>query len=373
MTGIDEFAAQFDEEAGYLDFARVGPVSRIVTAEAESQLAALQRARFGTLDTQRNQDARVRDAIAAHLGFRADQVVFQPGASQGLMHAMFGLTGTVAVARSEFPSSTYAATRAGARGDLQVRWLDADRGSLTPESLRRMLDDEVGAVVLSHVDFRTGYRFDLEAVREALGDRLLVLDAAQSFGAVAAPWELADVIVSGGHKWARAGWGTGFMALSDRAAEALTPVWSGHLGVDADEVAFDEVLPPAGSARAYTFANADPMAEARFAAALEELAMVGIEAVEQRIAERVSAAIDLVDEFAVPIVSSRDERERAGIVVLDPGADRLTALAASLFNHGVTATVRDGAVRLSLHVSTTGETLGMLRDALLSFSTIEQR
>ncbi len=33
--------------------------------------------------------------------------------------------------------------------------------------------------------------------------------------------------------------------------------------------------------------------------------------------------IDLADEFGIPVVSPRDRRERAGIVVLEPAADQL--------------------------------------------------
>jgi hypothetical protein len=68
-------------------------------------------------------------------------------------------------------------------------------------------------------------------------------------------------------------------------------------------------------------------------------------------------------------VSSRAENDRAGIVVLRPAADQLTVLSASLFNHGVTATVRQNTVRLSPHVSTDDETFDMLRASFTSFGS----
>jgi len=79
--------------------------------------------------------------------------------------------------------------------------------------------------------------------------------------------------------------------------------------------------------------------------------------------------IDLADEFGIPVVSSRNLNERAAIVVVEPAADQLTVLAASLHNHGVTATRRGGTVRLSAHVSTTDETFDMLRAAFLGFAS----
>jgi hypothetical protein len=67
--------------------------------------------------------------------------------------------------------------------------------------------------------------------------------------------------------------------------------------------------------------------------------------------------------------SSRSSDERAGIVVLDPQPEQLTVLAASLFNHGVTARGRGQSIRLSIHAGTTEETLDMLRAAFTSYAS----
>jgi selenocysteine lyase/cysteine desulfurase len=367
---IDAYAARFEDEPGYLDFARVGPVGRTVQEELAAQYSTLARGRFGSLEAVMDQNGRVQAAVAALTGFRADQVVFQPNTSQGLMHAMFGITGGVSMSPAEFPSVTFAAVRAAqALGVLAPNWLETDHGRVTPGNLREQLSSSTVAVAVSLVDFRTGYLADLEGIRQVIGDRLLIVDASQCFGVVDAPWTLADVVVSGGQKWPRAGWGTGFLALSDRAREHLTPVWSGFTGTDVDGMPMDSVPEPTRTAAAFQVSNPDPMAQARFAASLEEIAEVGVPEINARIARNVSRIIDIADEFALPVVSSRAEPERAGIVVLEPAPDQLTVLAASLHNHGVTATFRQDRVRLSPHATTDEETFGMLKAAFVSFGT----
>ncbi|HEV7957496.1 MAG: aminotransferase [Microbacteriaceae bacterium] len=369
MTAIDEFAADFDEEPGFLDFARVGPPGHAVLAEQRALGELLRRARFGSLEELGRQDERMRVAVADLIRFRPDQVVSQPNTSSGLMHTMFGFTGGVALSAAEFPSVTFAAVRAAeSLHVLNPTWLDTDYGKVTPGAIRDQLTPACGAVALSIVDFRTGYLADLDGIRQVIGDRLLIVDAIQGFGIVDAPWEVADVIVSGGQKWVRAGWGTGFLALSDRAAERLTPVMSGFAATLAEEP-LDEVLPPRPGAGAFSISRPDPVAEAMFATALENIAAVGVEAINGRIAERVTEIIDLADEYAIQVASTRAENERAGIVVLAPDPDQLTMLTASLYNHGITATTRGGQVRLSAHVSTGQDTLAMLRAAMLSFGT----
>jgi selenocysteine lyase/cysteine desulfurase len=370
VSTIEDFIADFDEDPGYLDFARVGPPGSAVRTDQAVQTDMLGRARFGTLDSLEHEDDRVREAISALVGFEPDQIAFQPTTSQGLMHAMFGISGTVALSLAEFPALTIAATRASeALGALRTTWLDTDHGRVTPGNLRDQLTPDVTAVAVSLVDFRTGYLVDLEGIRQVIGDRLLIVDAIQGFGVVDAPFELADVVVAGGQKWVRAGWGTGFLALSARAADQLSPVWSGFNATEAEDMPMDEILPPRRGAGAFLVSNPDPIAQSRFATALEGIAAVGVEAINARVAEHVSRVIDLADEYAIPVVSPRNEAERAGIVSLEPAPDQLTVLVASLHNHGVTTTARRGRIRVSPHASTDAETFGMLRASFVGFAS----
>jgi selenocysteine lyase/cysteine desulfurase len=367
---IDEYLERFSDEPGYLDFARVAPIGRAAREEEAAMSSLLGRARFGTMTTFDEQDARVREAVGALIRFPADRVVFQPNTSQGLMHALFGLTGEVALSAGEFPSSTFAATRAAdALGVLKPRWIETDHGRVTPGTLRRQLTKSTVAVVVSLVDFRTGFLADLEGIRQVIGDRLLIVDAIQGFTTVDAPYEVADVVVAGGQKWVRAGWGTGFLALSERAITQLSPVFSGFIATDVEGAPVDEVPPPTRGAGAYRVSNPDAVAQARFAAALEEIAELGVPVINAALATKTSRIIDLADEFGIEVTSSRDEAERAGIVVIAPDPDQLTVMTAALHNHGLTATTRDGSVRLSPHVTTEEETFAMLKAAFTSFAS----
>ena len=369
MTGAEQYIDGFGEEPGYLDYGRIGPLSASVVAENRAQTDVLSRARFGSLDNLFRQNVRLENAVAAVTGFRADQIVAQPNASSGLMHAMFGLTGGILLSPGDFPSVPFAAMRAAeSLHVLTPTWLETDHGRVTPGEIKEQLSSSIAAVAVCLVDSRTGYLADLEGIRQVIGDRLLIVDAIQGFGVVDAPYELADVVVSGGQKWVRSGWGSGFLALSDAAAERLTPVFSGYNASTVDDP-WDEVPPPAHGVKAFQITNGDAIAQARFSTALEEIEQVGVDVIAAMIADIVTEVIDLADEFAIPVGSSRDVRERAGIVVLEPAAEQLTLLVASLHNHGITATARLGTVRLSIHAGTSRETIDMLRSAFMSFAS----
>jgi selenocysteine lyase/cysteine desulfurase len=367
---IDQYATSFSEEPGYLDFARIGPIGTTVNEEQRALGDILGRARFGTMGSLNELDPRVREAVSALIGFPADQISFQPNTSQGLMHTMFGITGGIAMSAGGYPSNTFAAVRAAeSLGVLTPTWIDTDEGRITPGNLKGQLTKDITAVAVNLVDFRTGYLADIEGIRQVIGDRLLILDAVQGFGIVDVPYGVADVVVSGGQTWARAGWGTGFLALSERALERLTPVFSGFTASEFEGLPLDVVYPPAHTARAFTVGHPDPIAEGRLAVALEEIANVGVANIRASILEKTSRIIDSADEFGIPVSSSRDEAERAGIVVLQPDPDQLTVLTAALYNHGVTVTTREGTIRLSAHVSTSEETFEMLRASFTSFAS----
>jgi len=367
MTSLDDFIADFHEDPGYLDFARLAPVGGTVLAEERAHAELLARARFGALSTLEEQDARVRAALGEMLGFRPDQVVFQPNASQALMHVMFGVTGGVAASPGEFPAVGYALARAAeALGVVVPRDLVPEHERVTPGIVKEQVGASTVAVVVSLVDYRTGQVVDLEGVRQVIGDRLLIVDAAQGAGVVDAPWQAADVIAGTGRTWLRAGTGTGFLVLSDRARERLTPVWSGWLAQGSVDPVHD-ILPPQPDAGAFRVGAADPSAQARLAAAVEAIMRAGVDAIAPAVLDRTSRLLELADEAGLSVVSPREDDERAGIVVVEPEPDQFGVLAAALHNHGISATSREGRVRLSAHVSTGEDTLALLRTALLTF------
>lgn len=370
MLSIDEFSLQFDEEPGYLDFGRIGPLARVAVEEEAAHVEVLRNARFGSLDAWWDgaEDSRVRRAVGAITGFDASNIVFQPNTSLGLMEVMFGLTGGILLSREEFPSAAFAAVRAAdALGVLTPYWLETDFGRVTPGAVKQQLTSDVTAIAVSLVDFRTGYLADLEGIRQVIGDRLLIVDAIQGFTVADVDYSHADVVVSGGQKWVRAGWGTGFLAMNARALDRVTPVLSGFNGTDAGPAPVGAVPPPGRGVRAFQVTNPSPIAQSRFAATLEQIAHAGVAAIAERVRDNSSRIIDLADEFGVPVTSPRNDRERAGIVVWEPAPENLTALAACLHNHGLTVTVRDTSVRLSPHASTTVETFAIVREALRSF------
>ena len=234
--------------------------------------------------------------------------------------------------------------------------------------MREALTDDTRALAVSLVDFRTGYRADLPALRDVIGDRLLIVDAIQGFGMIDADYSVADVVCGHGYKWLRAGRGTGFAWFGDRALERIAPVLSGFRGVDGD-LPLDAVPAPSASAQAFSVSGPDTLAAARLASALREIADVGVPTIEAELAARTADVIFFADRYEIPVVTPREPERRAGIVTLEPVAQDAAPLAASLANPRHTVTTRAGRIRVAPHVGTGADTLRLFGDALAAFSS----
>jgi len=353
------YLVQFHEPEGYLDFGRFGPPSHAVVDTSTRLLEASASAGPSTVDDLMRQELRAKAAAARLCRNDTDHVTLLPNTSTGLFQVALGVTGQVVVSAAEFPSNTYPWQRAG-RAD--VRWMRPERGWVTPDAVRSALTPETTAVSVSAVDFRTGYRADLAALREVVGDRLLVVDGIQGFGVVDEPWEVADVLVVGGQKWLRAGWSTGFMVLSDRALERLDPMMSGWTGALDAGLFDDDVHPVAEGAAGWSITNLSPVAAGALAQALELVELGGVAEIGARIAGRLDEVTEAVESVGGDVVSARERR--AGILAFTLPDHPASVVGAALVDAGVTATVRPEHVRVTPHASTTPETIARFAAAL---------
>lgn len=364
MSAFEEYVATFDEEPGYLNWAAMGPLSPTVRAEVFADADLLGSGRPSSLALVAERADQAKDVLAGLLGADTAEITLQPSVTAGLMHAVFGLSGAVLASTAEFPSVTVTVERAAQASNrgLSARWLEPVDGRVTADAVAEALDDEVTALVVSHVDFRTGYRADLAALRDVLGpDRLLIVDAAQSFGVVEADYSAADVVVGHAYKWLRAGRGTGFARFSAVAQERIVPVLSNFDGVDGG-LPLDTLPAPAAGARAFSVSLPDHLAVARLAAALGEVRDAGVGNIEQAIRGNVDVILEIADRHGIPVASPRAAEERAGIVALAPESP--ATLAAALTNAGIIATTRGDTIRVAAHAGTGEDTLRLLDEAI---------
>ncbi|MEU2659492.1 aminotransferase class V-fold PLP-dependent enzyme [Streptomyces sp. NPDC007325] len=357
---------------GYLDHARVGPLAPEAATALAGAATLAGRADPADLDRLFAIGDAARASAARLLGARPHEIALAPSTSNGLFAAAAALRGpgTVLVPRDEFPANVYPWLRFAGRGGPDVRLVAPDGGRhITADLLRRHLTPDVTALTVSAVDSLTGHMAPLAALKEILGpDRLLIVDAIQGLGAVPLDTEAADILVSGGQKWLRAGWGAALLLIRDRCAERLGPGIGGWAGV-ADPFAARHPAAPLPGAAAHLATNPDLQAAAALGAALDGLAgRGGPAAAGARIRATLAALLDRARRAGAEVLlDGLRERERAGIGTFRlPGHDP-AALHRSLEAAGVITTRRDAWIRLSPHATTPAAATDLFADALASF------
>jgi len=137
-----------------------------------------------------------------------------------------------------FPSDLYMAD-----GLCRTLGPDYTLKTVTPEAVLKAIDDTVGVVMITEVDYRTGRRHDMAALTARAHDKgaLIVWDLAHSAGAlpVHVARDGADFAVGCTYKYLNSGpGGPAFIYVAPRHQQVARPALSGWLGHEAP-FAFD--------------------------------------------------------------------------------------------------------------------------------------
>ena len=223
----------------YLNHAAVSPPPTPTIAAVESQLRDV-----NTNGSLHYRDwvatkERARRLLATMLGARPEQVAFLRNTSDALSSVANGLRwqpgDNLVTFNREFPSNVYPWLRLRDTLGVEVRVCEERNGRIDLGELTNLIDTRTRVVALSHVQYASGFRADLERLGRAARrhDALLVVDVIQSLGVIPidVDSELIDVAAAAGHKWLLTPEGIGLLYLSDRARERIEPTLVGWISV----------------------------------------------------------------------------------------------------------------------------------------------
>ncbi|MGW6916931.1 aminotransferase class V-fold PLP-dependent enzyme [Kitasatospora sp. NPDC054939] len=317
---------------------------------------------FGARNAARRSAARLLDCAP-------EELAFVPNTSSGIHLVADGLDwrpgDRIVLFDRDFPANVRPWQRLRRHG-VELDLVPMRGGGHRAADLAAAIRPGTRLVAVSHVNFATGFRIDLDAVcaLAARAGALVCVDAVQSLGAL--PLSLAatpvDFLAAGAHKWLGGPPGTGlFYCRADRL-ELLrtTPTgWFGYQG--AAEVTgglpgrlrYDLPEKP-GTARVEG-GMYDLVGMAGLAAALAELEEVGIAAVGARVLALADRLRTGVAALGYRPAAPPDPAAASGIVSFtDPDRPSLQ-IVEQLAADGIQVSAPDGLVRVSPHFWTTDE------------------
>jgi cysteine desulfurase / selenocysteine lyase len=362
----------------YLDHAGIGPLREAVRQPMRAALDEV--LAHGVAEIRRLFPAReaARTTAARLLRCDPDEIALLPNTSTGLHLVADGIEwrsgDEIVVFDRDFPANVQPWRRLEARG-VRLRWVPIRGGGYDLGDIEAALGPATRLIAVSHVNFLTGFRLDLDAVC-ALAQRvgaLVCVDAVQSLGVL--PLSLArtpvDFLAAGGHKWLGAPAGTGLFFCRRGRLDLLRWAPSGWFGYDGSQDMlvkgaghFSYDLPPRPAARRFEGGMPDLLGLVGLAAALEEVERVGVEAIRDRVRELTDRLRTGLAEAGYPVLSPAADDARSGIVTFtDPDGDN-EGVHRSLVDRGCHVSFPDGKLRSSPHYWTTDEEMDIFLEEL---------
>jgi len=376
MTALDvtslrqrEYPWMAEDAAIYLNAASTGPMPASAVAEADRWSRLRAQPHHIPFALMLDVVATSRRQFAQLVGADEDEIALMPNTTYGLNLAARALPlrpGVILTFDGEFPSCVYPFQALGARG-VSLELVPRRDGLPDEDALvAAIARPDVVAVVVSWVQFATGFVADLARIGAACRAHgvFFIVDGIQGCGV--RPINLhtlpVDIFASGAQKWQLGPWGTGFVYVRRELIEQIEPLDVGWACMRAStdysrltDYEFD-FFPDARRFEVVTLAYHD------FAVANASTGMLlslGVGRVAAHIERLVNAVLEWVDARPdVRLVTPADPARRAGVVSFAP--DDLEGMAGRLRSAQVAHVVREGAIRLSPHCYNTPDEMAAL-------------
>ena len=361
------------ERWAYFDHAAVSPLPRRTTAALCEWSGDV--ARNGVVSwpdwSRRLEEIRVR--AARLIGADPDEVAFVNSTTQGIGLVAEGFPwrpgDSVVTAAEEYPSNIYPWMNLADRG-VTLRTVPSREGRVWVEDLAAAMDASTRVLTISHVEFASGFRNDLDALGELCRSRgvALFVDAIQGLGPLVIDVRRApiDFLAADGHKWLLGPEGAGLLYVRRDWIDRLRPLGVGwHSVVGSYNVpAPDFRLKP--SAQRWEGGSFNMPGLQALGASLGLLLELGPAAVSRRILERAEAVRERAASAGWRVFGSDRPEDRSGIVALERDGVAPDEVARRLRRRGVVAACRRGRLRISAHVYNNDDDLDLLEACLAS-------
>ena len=312
------------QRAIYFNHAAISPPPVMTIRAVEAQLKDVHENGSVNFRSWLAVKEQARELLAKLLGARPEQVAFMRNTSDSLSTVANGITwrpgDNIVTFSREFPSNIYPWLRVRDAFGVEVRMCEEREGRIDVSGLESLIDHKTRVVAISHVQYASGFRIDLERLGRAARrhDALFVVDAIQALGVVPTDVEaeLIDVAAGASHKWLLAPEGVGYLYLSDRARERIQPTLVGWISVPNPEDYFNFEQGWNRGTLAWE-TGTGPMALVHgFNASLELLHRFGVQNIARYLEELTDYLCERLRGKRYDVVSSRVPGEKSQIVCI---------------------------------------------------------
>ena len=311
--------------------------------------------------------SRIGDQLARLIGAEAGEVLVTDSTTVNLFRLASAALDArperraIAISRSEFPTDRYVVEGLAAARTLEIRWLDENEiEGVGLEDVKRVVDEDLAMIVLSHVNYRSAAIADLPAITDLArtNGAFALWDLSHSAGAV--PVDLAsngvDLAIGCTYKYLNGGPGApAYLYVRRELQDQLRPPIQGWFA-QARQFEMGPRFERRDGIAGWLVGTPGILALAAAEVGIALSAEAGIDQIRQKGVGLTAFAVELLDAWLVPLGCSlgspRDPARRGNHVsVIHPDARRITT---DLITRGVIPDFRaPNSIRLGLSPLTT--------------------
>lgn len=333
----------------YLNTAAGGPVCAYAADAARQYYIEAQAAGDTRWDDWVARMEATRKAAAGFVNATPDEIAFVANTSLGLNLAIQMLSpGEVVLLRDDFPSVTLPWLNRG----FPVRFVEAEDDGVVPvERIAEAIGPDTRYVAVGYVQFRSGFRHDLERLGALCAERgvSLIVDATQAAGVfnLDVQSQHIAVLAFSGYKWLLAGYGISALYVSKKILESRPLPAVGWRSAEAPYDLISDRLVLTRHASGLELGH--PLFAGIFSlsGSLRLAREIGLPAIEARAHELTEHLHGALDARGICILSPRAEEHRSAITMVE--VDDPPAVAAKLKERRVLVSARGRGLRVSPH------------------------
>lgn len=373
MKTIDEIRELFPYiKTGmiYFNHAAVAPINSKVIEEINHYLFQRSVTNIDNHEIMMKKTAEAKIKLAELLKTDAHRIAFMDNTSNGINVLAQGLKwksgDRIILNDVEFPSNIYPFMNLKSQG-VEIDLVKSKNGIVTAEEILSAVTDKTRLVSVSHVQFVSGYRIDLEKIGNVCREKKIIfsVDAIQSVGAVEMDVEKykIDFLSCGTQKWLLGLMGLAFIYVSEELQNHLSPKYVGWASVENawDLLNYDLVLKK--NADVFQNGTVSLIAIHGLLASLELFASFGNERKNKIILDNSEYLInELKKNNLNPVLQNQPQEKLSAIVTIK--SDEAKDLLMKLTNANVRASLREGMLRLSPNFYTTKDEIDKVVEIL---------
>ena len=297
-----------------------------------------------------------RQSAAKLVRANVNEIAFMKNTTQGILLAANGIDWqegeNVVTTAVEFPANVYPWWSLKERYGVETRMVAEREGRIHLSELAAAIDSRTRVLAISHVEFASGFRHDIQAIGEICHEKGIwfVVDAIQSVGVTDVNVKACriDILAADGHKWLCAPEGAAIFYCAEERQDQLINTNLGWAGVVNPRDFLNYDLTPKPDATRFEEGSYNNIGLFGLHAAIDLLLEIGVPQIERRVLHLTEHLIDGLESKGYHISTPTNESERSGIVVFRSDRHTTTELFELLRRANVVSAER-GGLRLSPH------------------------